>query len=47
MIEDFEDKSVIIFRVAGYVNKDALSNQAAKVSFLTEEYEYKYMSNNL
>jgi len=26
MIEDFEDKPVINFRVAGYVNKDALSN---------------------
>jgi len=26
MIENFEDKSIINFRVAGYVNKDALSN---------------------
>lgn len=47
MIENFEDKFIINFRVAGYANKDALSNQAAKFSFLTEEYENKYMANNL
>jgi hypothetical protein len=47
MIENFEDRSIINFRVAEYVNKDALSNQAAQFSFLTEEYENKYMANNL
>jgi hypothetical protein len=26
MIENFEDKFIINFRVAGYANKDALSN---------------------
>jgi hypothetical protein len=26
MIENFEDSSIIIFRVAGNVNKDALAN---------------------
>jgi hypothetical protein len=40
MVENFEDRYVIIFRAAGNVNKDALSN-------LTRQSSFHFLLNNM
>ena len=46
-IENFKDRHTIFFRTARNVNKYALTNWTAKLSFHAEEYENKYIANNL
>jgi hypothetical protein len=47
MIENFKCRHITVFRAAGNVNKDALTNCTAKLSFLAEKYGNKYTANNL